>query len=108
MNKIRHHIQDDLPHVYVLGFGHLADGNIHISILSEKKKDQQILDLIEPFIFEITADYGGSISAEHGIGIMKVNEINYNKDKISLSLMKNLKNTFDPKGILNPYKLLPR
>ena len=108
VNKIRDHIKDDLPDVYVLGFGHLADGNIHISILSEKKKDQQILDLIEPFIFEITADYGGSISAEHGIGIMKVNEINYNKDKISLSLMKNLKNTFDPKGILNPYKLLPR
>jgi D-2-hydroxyglutarate dehydrogenase len=99
----------DLPFpVHVLGFGHLGDGNLHLNVLSEAAgSDGAILEVLEPFIFELTAEFDGSISAEHGLGRMKANEIGYSKDSASVAVMRALKATFDPKGILNPYKVLP-
>ena len=70
-------------------------------------KEDSILPLLEPFIFELTSEYGGSISAEHGLGRMKASEIGYSKGPASVAVMRALKETFDPRGILNPYKVLP-
>jgi D-2-hydroxyglutarate dehydrogenase len=62
---------------------------------------------IEPFIYEWTSRQKGSISAEHGIGFKKRDFMHFSKSEKSIEVMKQLKGTFDPKGILNPYKVLP-
>jgi len=62
---------------------------------------------IEPFVYEWVARHKGSISAEHGVGFKKRNFISYSKSDLSIQIMKQLKALFDPKGILNPYKVLP-
>jgi D-2-hydroxyglutarate dehydrogenase len=64
-------------------------------------------DLLEPFVFERVAAYKGSVSAEHGIGQCKVPYLSFSKSEASISLMRSLKDVMDPRGILNPYKVLP-
>ena len=96
----------DKPSVVVNGFGHLGDGNLHLNVVS-KHDDPSILPRLEPFIYERTKSYKGSISAEHGLGQMKANEIFYSKSKPVVNLMGQIKRTIDPFGIMNPYKVLP-
>ena len=57
-------------------------------------------------VFEVVAKYGGSISAEHGIGVIKRDLLSKVKDPVAFELMRTLKRTLDPKGILNPGKVL--
>jgi FAD/FMN-containing dehydrogenase len=90
----------------VLGYGHIGDGNLHLNIVS-KEYDSEILKMLEPYIFEWVKDCGGSISAEHGIGFKKTKYLHYSKSTESIDMMKNLKKSFDPNGILNPYKVIP-
>ncbi|KAL6647298.1 hypothetical protein ACP70R_014735 [Stipagrostis hirtigluma subsp. patula] len=90
----------------VLGYGHLGDGNLHLNILS-KKYDDNILAQIEPFVYEWTSAQRGSISAEHGLGLMKAEKIHYSKSPEAVQLMASIKRLLDPNSILNPYKVLP-
>nr|CAD7197964.1 unnamed protein product [Timema douglasi] len=92
--------------VRICGHGHIGDGNLHLNITS-KEYDHEILDLMEPFVFEWTSKLGGSVSAEHGIGFKKTKFIHYSKSHSSLNLMKDIKKIMDPNGILNPYKGVP-
>nr|CAD7394669.1 unnamed protein product [Timema cristinae] len=89
--------------VRICGHGHIGDGNLHLNITS-KEYDHEILDLMEPFVFEWTSKLRGSVSAEHGIGFKKTKFIHYSKSHSSLDLMKDIKKIMDPNGILNPYK----
>eukprot|EP00823_Brevimastigomonas_motovehiculus_P006969 TRINITY_DN5992_c0_g1_i1.p1 TRINITY_DN5992_c0_g1~~TRINITY_DN5992_c0_g1_i1.p1 ORF type:complete len:517 (+),score=91.97 TRINITY_DN5992_c0_g1_i1:61-1551(+) len=91
----------------VCGFGHLADGNIHLTVLTPKY-DQQAVDLMEPYLFERVAEQRGSVSSEHGLGQHKNEFIYYTQPRITVDVMKSLKTMMDPVGILNPYKLLPK
>lgn len=90
----------------VVGYGHIGDGNLHINIVAESYKEE-IESLIEPYIYEWTAKQNGSISAEHGLGVMKAEKIGYSKSKTSVEYMQKIKDLFDPKRILNPNKYLP-
>ncbi|XP_014007355.1 D-2-hydroxyglutarate dehydrogenase, mitochondrial isoform X2 [Salmo salar] len=90
----------------VVGYGHVGDGNLHLNITSPTK-DPDLLASIEPFVYEWTARFQGSISAEHGLGLKKRNYIYYSKANLAVALMGNIKTMLDPKGILNPYKTLP-
>ncbi|XP_047527172.1 D-2-hydroxyglutarate dehydrogenase, mitochondrial [Vanessa atalanta] len=90
----------------VYGYGHVGDGNIHINV-SASKYSKELYAILEPFIYEEVAKVGGSISAEHGVGFRKPQFIHYSKDKTALQLMRDLKQSMDPNGILNPYKVLP-
>ncbi|KNA25760.1 hypothetical protein SOVF_003960 [Spinacia oleracea] len=92
--------------VKVVGYGHLGDSNLHLNITSPKY-DDDILAQIEPFVYEWTSKHRGSISAEHGIGLMKANKIYYSKSPEAVQLMVSIKKMMDPNGILNPYKVLP-
>ncbi|XP_050307084.1 D-2-hydroxyglutarate dehydrogenase, mitochondrial [Anthonomus grandis grandis] len=92
--------------VRITGYGHLGDGNIHFQV-SCKQFSREILEKIEPFVYEYTSRLKGSISAEHGIGFRKPKYMKYSKSPESIAIMKDLKKMFDPKGILNPYKVLP-
>ncbi|GMH24566.1 hypothetical protein Nepgr_026409 [Nepenthes gracilis] len=90
----------------VLGFGHMGDGNLHLNI-SAPKYDDAIFAQIEPFVYEWTSKHRGSISAEHGLGLMKANAIHYSKSPEAVQLMVSIKKLLDANGILNPYKVLP-
>ncbi|XP_068634992.1 probable D-2-hydroxyglutarate dehydrogenase, mitochondrial isoform X2 [Aristolochia californica] len=94
------------PTAKVLGYGHLGDGNLHMNI-STPKYDDTVLAQIEPFVYEWTSKHRGSISAEHGLGLMKANKIHYSKSHESVQLMASIKKLLDPNGIMNPYKVLP-
>ena len=85
--------------------GHLGDGNIHIfiSIGSDNPAERQA---IEEIVFSSLQSRRGSISAEHGIGRQKRNYLHYCRSKAEIALMSALKRTLDPKGILNPGKVL--
>eukprot|EP01147_Barroeca_monosierra_P004206 gene4206-6552_t len=86
-----------------VGYGHVGDGNLHLNITSPEPNDQ-LLEAIEPFVYEFTAGHSGSISAEHGLGLMKAHHIHYSKSPEAITLMKQFKGVLDPHGILNPYK----
>ena len=91
-------------------FGHLGDGNIHFNISQPTGADRAAFlahwDEVNAAVFAIVARHGGSISAEHGIGVMKRALLPGVKDPVALSLMRGLKRTLDPNGILNPGKVL--
>ncbi|WOK99398.1 putative D-2-hydroxyglutarate dehydrogenase, mitochondrial [Canna indica] len=91
----------------VIGYGHLGDGNLHLNIMTSRY-DDDVLAQIEPYVYEWTSKHKGSISAEHGLGLMKANEIHYSKSPETVQLMVDMKKLLDPNGILNPYKVLPQ
>ncbi|KAF9422535.1 D-lactate ferricytochrome c oxidoreductase [Podila epigama] len=90
----------------VVGFGHIGDGNLHLNIAAEKYTDE-VANLIEPFVYEWTAKQNGSVSAEHGLGLMKTGALHYSKSPSMMNLMRRVKDMIDPNGIMNPYKFLP-
>ena len=99
-----------IPGARPLPFGHLGDGNIHYNVTQPVGADKQAFldrwDEINDVVFGVVKKYGGSISAEHGIGVMKRNVLPRVKDPVAYDLMRTLKRTLDPKGILNPGKVL--
>jgi FAD/FMN-containing dehydrogenase len=92
-------------------FGHIGDGNIHFNISVPKGADNAAFlarwEEISRVVHDIVHRFGGSISAEHGLGVMKQTEIARYKSPIELDVMRALKRTLDPNGILNPGKVLP-
>jgi len=90
----------------VVGYGHIGDGNMHLNVTTPEY-NQEVMDLIEPYLYEFTSRHHGSISAEHGLGFKKRNCIHYSKSDSAVRIMKQIKTVFDPKGIMNPYKVLP-
>eukprot|EP00803_Ostreobium_quekettii_P000947 evm.model.scf_12EXC.5 EVM.evm.TU.scf_12EXC.5 scf_12EXC:51191-53645(-) len=95
--------------IRVVGYGHVGDGNLHLNISDARGKErQEVREAIEPFVYEWTRERRGSISAEHGLGLMKAECIRYSKPEAAVRIMGAVKKMLDPKGILNPYKVLPR
>ncbi len=106
-------IEREFPAVTSAAFGHLGDGNVHLHVRAPagttdaaawragpgKAASQRVYDLVSAA--------GGSISAEHGIGQMKLDELARLSDPARLTLMRAIKSAFDPAGIMNPGKLVP-
>ena len=91
-----------------VGYGHMGDSNLHINIsVPDANKLEEVKADVYPFAFEFLKNVKGSISAEHGVGAMNHEYLHYCKDETQIQYMRYLKNLFDPKGILNPYKFLP-
>jgi FAD/FMN-containing dehydrogenase len=89
----------------VFGFGHLGDDNLHLNVIIPPNDDKMV-DLIEPYVYEWTQKHNGSISAEHGIGLMKKAYLGFSQSEQSIGLMRTIKNAIDPDGIMNPYKVV--
>ena len=92
----------------ILGYGHIGDGNLHINICVKRDSEalhKQVID--EKEIFEYVIKLGGSMSAEHGMGIQKTHFLALQKSEEVIEVFKEIKRVFDPKGIMNPYKVLP-
>ncbi len=95
----------------VLGHGHIGDGNLHLNTVMKGFDDmdtaKKIREALQPFVFDYVKDMKGSISAEHGVGLLKTDYLAHSKSEEMIKYMGLLKKVFDPNGILNPYKVLP-
>ncbi len=92
------------PASRVFAFGHVGDGNIHYNVGPEALVAQR--EAVSRIVYDVVAALGGSISAEHGLGQLKRAEILRHKDPLEMELMRALKRALDPKGLMNPGKLL--
>jgi FAD/FMN-containing dehydrogenase len=99
-----------IPGARPVPFGHLGDGNIHYNVSQPIGADAEKFlarwHEVNALVFEIVLRMGGSISAEHGIGVLKRDELPGVKDKVAIELMRAIKSTLDPLGIMNPGKVL--
>jgi FAD/FMN-containing dehydrogenase len=99
-----------LPSLRPQPIGHIGDGNIHFSFAAPRGMDRQTLGQYEPAITravnDLVRDMAGSISAEHGIGQLKVDELAHYRSPIELDTMRALKRAIDPKNIMNPGQIL--
>jgi FAD/FMN-containing dehydrogenase len=100
------------PGVRPVAFGHVGDGNVHFNVSQAPGADKTAFLALWPamsdMVHALVHRYGGSISAEHGIGQMKAEEIRRYKDPAALAAMGAIKRALDPLGIMNPGKVLPR
>ena len=99
-------LRDD---VHCVNWGHIIDGNLHCNIVSKGnfEKDAELTEFVDESIMDAVVSRNGSISAEHGLGQYKNKHLPRIKDAATLEIMKQMKNLFDPNGILNPGKYLP-
>jgi FAD/FMN-containing dehydrogenase len=99
------------PGTRSVNFGHLGDGNLHYNLQAPVAVDgAEFLRLHEPSVNKIVYDavtaYGGSISAEHGVGALKREELTHRKSPVALQMMRAIKQALDPQGLLNPGRVL--
>ncbi len=103
-------VTDRIPGARMVPFGHLGDGNIHCNVSQPVGADKQAFLArwveINALVHGIVTDFGGSISAEHGIGQLKRDLLPGVKDPVALSVMRSIKQVLDPTGIMNPGKVL--
>ena len=87
---------DDIPPVVdVVGYGHMGDGNLHLNV-PVRRYDKKVESALEPFVYEWIKGVGGSISAEHGLGLAKKPYIGYSRSETMVKLMKQIKDLYDP------------
>jgi FAD/FMN-containing dehydrogenase len=102
-------IGEAYPHFDVVWFGHIGDGNLHINVLKpDATDDAQFLQQCEhvtKLLAQVLKDFDGSISAEHGIGLVKKGYLGSTRGEAEIALMKAVKRAFDPQGLLNPGKV---
>jgi len=98
------------PDIRIVAFGHLGDGNIHYNCSkSERQEAKQFFaesPAVNHVVYEVVKSLGGSISAEHGLGALKVDEITRYKGSVELEMMRAIKRTLDPHGLMNPGKVI--
>ncbi len=98
------------PHFEVCWYGHIGDGNLHLNILKPADlSDAQFYEqchAISPALFELVQARNGSVSAEHGVGLLKRDFLRYSRSEEEIEAMRGVKAVFDPDGIMNPGKLL--
>jgi FAD/FMN-containing dehydrogenase len=103
-------VEQMIPGARVVAFGHLGDGNLHYNVSqpvgADKEKFLRKWEVLNDAVHTIVGKYEGSISAEHGIGVLKRDLLAKAKDPVALSVMQAIKKTLDPNGILNPGKVL--
>ena len=109
VEEIEQEYQKQYPDFGVAWFGHIGDGNLHINILKpdamEKPEFIQKCRESDKTLFSVVQKHGGSISAEHGVGLLKRDYLSYSRSESEIDLMRQVKKVFDPNGIMNPGKV---
>lgn len=112
INSTHAAVEKVMPGIRFVSFGHIGDGNFHYNLTQPIGSDrdaylEQWHDVTDP-INEIVHSLNGSFSAEHGIGQLKLNELERYRSGVEIDIMKSIKAALDPKGIMNPGKVLKR
>ena len=98
------------PGIRPIAFGHVGDGNVHFNMQQPVGADPQAFlarwDELNAPVMQIVSDMNGSFSAEHGIGLLKVEELAADKSPVEMALMRTVKRALDPAGLMNPGKML--
>jgi len=98
------------PDFTVINFGHIGDGNLHYNVLASKSLDSRAyddaVDHLNRLVHDLVTQFGGSISAEHGVGQLRRDEIKRYKSSVEMDLMLTIKRALDPNQLMNPGKLL--
>ncbi|HTJ03032.1 MAG TPA: FAD-binding oxidoreductase [Methylovirgula sp.] len=110
LKEVEAAVTHEVPGARLVAFGHLGDGNIHCNVSQPVGADKAaflaLWDQVNTIVHKIVIAHHGSISAEHGIGRLKRELLPPVKDPVALALMRQLKATLDPQGLLNPGKVL--
>ena len=100
-----------IPGVRMVDFGHLGDGNLHYNVQTPEGGDaaaflRQYEPQVNTIVYDAVRRHGGSISAEHGVGSLKVDSLPKYKDPVALGLMSRIKRALDPQGLMNPGRVI--
>ena len=111
LTKLAALVTEAYPQFEVLWYGHLGDGNLHMNVLrpegAEVDEFHAQCNALTPAVFALVQQHGGSISAEHGVGLLKRDYLHYTRSAEEIAMMRQIKAVLDPDGILNPGKMLP-
>jgi FAD/FMN-containing dehydrogenase len=104
-------LQQAIPGVRLVNFGHLGDGNLHYNVQAPEGTDPSVFlreqeSRINTLVFQQVAKFDGSISAEHGVGSLKAAKLPQYKDPVALALMRSIKQAIDPLNLMNPGRVL--
>ena len=104
-------IEAKWPGTEAIAFGHLGDGNVHYHVIAPSVTDGAAWQAgtgkeISRYVHDLVTEWGGSISAEHGIGQLKKDELARLGDPVALSVLRAVKQALDPRGLMNPGKLI--
>ena len=106
MDKV---IEKDYPGIEVVWFGHIGDGNLHVNILKpDDMTSEEFMEkchAVDKQMFGMIQDLGGSVSAEHGVGLVKKAHLDKTRSPEEIEYMRGIKRVFDPDGIMNPGKV---
>ncbi len=105
-------VMEQYPNFEIIWYGHIGDGNLHLNIL---KPEALTIDQfhrkcvnVSTEIGQLLAKYEGSVSAEHGVGLLKKDYLHYSRSPVEMNMMRSIKQAFDPNHIMNPGKLFDR
>lgn len=104
VTKIEAAVKKLYPTAHALSYGHIGDSNLHVVVNVPQAGREQPHKEVKACVYAITRELGGTVSAEHGIGAIKRDYLQYSRTPAEIQLMRAIKTTLDPKGILNPSK----
>ena len=96
--------------MHTLLFGHFGDGSLHYDVALDRAKDEKVYNFEGPIngiVYKVVADFKGTVAAEHGVGQLKTKWLPWARSEAEIALMRQIKKNLDPKGIMNPGKVLP-
>ena len=104
-------LQQAIPSVRMVNFGHLGDGNLHYNVQAPPAMDPAVFlreheKRVNTVVFDSVTRFNGSISAEHGVGGLKVAQLEHYKSPVALELMRAIKRALDPQNLMNPGRVL--
>ena len=110
IEKASQAVESEIPGIRVCAFGHIGDGNIHYNLTQPRGMDKRAFldnwECLNRIVHDIVVDMNGSISAEHGIGLLKKKELNYYAPSVKLDVLRQIKRAIDPNNIMNPGKII--
>jgi FAD/FMN-containing dehydrogenase len=109
LRRWRSVVGEALPDIEALAFGHVGDGNLHLNLLRPPELEHAAFlarcHAFDPLLYGLVREHGGSVSAEHGIGLLKREYLGHTRSAREIALMRTIKQVFDPLGLLNPGKI---
>ncbi|MES3001128.1 MAG: FAD-binding oxidoreductase [Pseudomonadota bacterium] len=104
-------LEREIPGVRLVNFGHLGDGNLHFNVQAPEGGDpaaflREYEELVTTIVYDSVREFGGSISAEHGVGSLKLDKLVEHKSPVALEMMRAIKRALDPQNLMNPGRVL--